>query len=278
MSDEAQRPLVMGILNATPDSYYDKGSYFSFHKAVQRGLQIEQEGADILDIGGESARPWAEPVPLEEELRRVLPLIEALMPQLSIPISIDTRKAQVAARAVELGASLINDISGFSDPAMQELAAGCDADLCIMHMLGTPQTMQMHPEYPEGVVVHVMRFFEKRIQELVNRGVKPERMILDPGIGFGKTVEQNYLLLHAIDQFKSFNLRVLIGASRKSFIQKTLGKLPEDTLAATLAVHGFSLAKGADILRVHDVKEHRDIVDMLHPLNALYNPFPVAKM
>jgi dihydropteroate synthase len=268
MNTELKRPLVMGILNATPDSYYDKGSYFSFQKAFDRGLAIEKEGADILDIGGESTRPWAEPVTVEEEFRRVLPLIEAFIPQLSIPISIDTRKPEVAARAVALGASLINDITGFSNPAMQEIAAGCDADCCIMHMLGTPRSMQVHPEYPDGVVAHVMRFFEERLQALINKGVASSRIILDPGIGFGKTVEQNYLLLHAIEQFKSFGVRVLIGASRKSFIQKTIGKPPENTLSATLAVHSFCLAKGADILRVHDVAEHRDIIDMLHPLQS----------
>jgi dihydropteroate synthase len=268
MNSKNNRPLVMGILNATPDSFFDKGAFFSFEKAIERGLQLAQDGADILDIGGESTRPWAPPVDQEEELNRVLPLIDALAPQLSIPLSIDTRKAAVAQAAIAKGASCINDITGFCDPAMQELAAECNADLCIMHMLGTPQTMQLQPEYPDGVVHHIMKFFEERIEALTKRGVKAVRIILDPGIGFGKTVEHNYSVLQAIGQFKSFGLRILIGASRKSFIQKTLNKPAEDTLAATLAIHGFCLSAGADILRVHDVKEHRDLVDILHPFNA----------
>lgn len=261
-----KRPLIMGILNATPDSFFDKGSFFSIQKGIEHALCMAKEGADIIDIGGESTRPGADPVDAEEELRRVIPIIEALAPQLSIPISIDTRKAQVAAAAVKKGAKLINDITGFSDPAMQEVALGCDADLCIMHMLGTPQTMQLNPEYPEGIVEHIMRFFSERIESLARKGIKESRIILDPGIGFGKTVEQNLQLFHGIEQFKSFGLRILIGASRKSFIQKILDKPADETLAATLAVHGYCTSKGIDILRVHDVKDHRDLVDILHSL------------
>jgi dihydropteroate synthase len=258
-----KQPLIMGILNATPNSFFDKDSFFSLQSGIQRGLDIAREGADILDIGGESSSPGAESVAEEEELRRVLPLIEELAARLSIPISIDTCKPRVAAQAMEKGAKLINDITGFSHPAMQEIAAGCNADLCVMHMLGTPQTMQRNPEYPDGVVEHILRFFGERIESLVSKGVKESRIILDPGIGFGKTVEHNLLICNAIDQFKSFGLRVLIGASRKSFIQKILGKSAEGTLAATLAVHGYCVSKGVDILRVHDVKEHRDVVDIL---------------
>jgi dihydropteroate synthase len=261
-----KRPLIMGILNATPDSFFERGSFFSIQKGIEHGLSMAKEGADIIDVGGESTRPGADPVDAEEELRRVMPIIVALASQLSVPISIDTRKAQVAAAAVEKGARLINDITGFSDPAMQEVALGCDADLCIMHMLGTPQTMQLNPEYADGVVEHIMRFFSERIESLARKRIKESRIILDPGIGFGKTVEQNFLLFGAIEQFKSFGLRVLIGASRKSFIQKTLGKSADETLAATLAVHGYCASNGVDILRVHDVKEHRDVVDILHPL------------
>lgn len=256
----------MGILNATPDSFYDKGAFFSFETATERALCIQREGADLIDIGGESACPSSIPIDEEEELRRVVPLLDALMPHLSIPVSIDTRKAKVAAAAVERGAALINDITGFSDPAMQEVAAGCDADLCVMHMQGTPQTMQINPHYPEGVVEHIMRFFSERIECLVQRGINESRIILDPGIGFGKTVEHNVSLMQAIHRFQSFGLRVLFGASRKSFIQKILGKPPEETLAATLAVHGLCASKGVDILRVHDVKEHRDLIDILHPV------------
>lgn len=263
--------LVMGVLNITPDSFFDKGSFFSLEKGIQRGVAMEKEGADIIDIGGESTRPYAERISEEEELQRVIPVIEGLVSQLSIPISIDTRKAKVAAVAVQKGAELINDISGFSDPAMQELAASCDTDLCIMHMLGTPQTMQINPIYNQGVIEDVMHFFEKRIEQLVQKGVKEARMILDPGIGFGKTVEQNVILVQAIEQLKSFGLRVLIGASRKSFIQKILEKTAEETLAATLAVHSYCLFQGVDIIRVHDVKEHRDVVDIFESLKKTKN-------
>jgi dihydropteroate synthase len=266
MNTHSKRPLVMGILNATPDSFFDQGAYFSLEQGIAHAIQMAKEGADIIDIGGESARPGAPPVDEKEEMQRVIPLIEVLYQQLHIPLSIDTRKASVAAMAVEKGASLINDISGFSDPAMQEMAADCDADLCLMHMQGTPQTMQLQPEYPEGVVDHLLRFFHERIETLVRKGIKESRIILDPGIGFGKTVEQNLLLFSAIGKFQSFGLRLLIGASRKSFIQKILGKPAQETLAATLAVHGFCAIHGVDILRVHDVIEHRDLVDILHSL------------
>lgn len=255
---------IMGILNATPDSFFDKGAFFSVERAIQRALCMAEEGADIIDIGGESSSPGAPRVEESEEIRRVIPLIEALAPQLSI--SIDTCKAKVAALAVEKGARLINDITGFSDPAMREVAASCNADLCLMHMQGTPATMQINPSYPEGVVEHILSFFEKRIETLIQSGIQESRIILDPGIGFGKTVAHNFLLLHAIDRFRGFGLRVLYGASRKSFIQKTVSKPAQETLAATLAIHGYCIAKGVDIIRVHDVKEHRDAINILHPL------------
>ena len=221
-----------------------------------------EEGVDLIDIGGVSTRPGATSVDQEEEMRRVIPLIEALADK--IPISIDTYSVAVAKRALEKGATLINDITGFTHPAMQELAASCSADLCIMHMQGTPQTMQLNPHYPEGVVEHIMHFFESQIETLVSRGVDASRLILDPGIGFGKTVEHNFALVQAIDRFKTFGLRVLVGASRKSFLQKTLAKPVTDVLAATLAIHSQCLLKGADIIRVHDVKEHRDMIDILN--------------
>jgi dihydropteroate synthase len=260
-----KRPLLIGILNATPDSFYSAHS--SLERAIERGVRIAQEGADIIDIGGESTRPDSLEVSEEEELRRVLPLIEALTALVSIPLSIDTRKAKVAKQALAKGAKLINDITGFCDPSMQELAAASDADICLMHMHGSPQTMQIDPHYPEGVVEHIMHFFERRIKELIHKGVKESRIILDPGIGFGKTVEHNFLILQSIDQFKSFGLRVLIGASRKWFIRKILNKPIEDTLAATLAVHSYCLFKGADVIRVHDVQEHRDAIDLIFHLN-----------
>jgi len=252
-------PRIMGILNATPDSFYDRGAFFSLEKAIARGLEIAQEGADILDIGGESARPGALPVEEKEELARVIPLIDALAPQLSIPLSIDSHKPAVVAAALEKGAQLINDISGFAHPAMREIAASSQADLCIMHMQKNPQTMQLDPHYPEGVIPHILHFFEERISLLLQAGVKESRLILDPGIGFGKTVTQNLELIRSIDRFKSFGLRILIGASRKSFLQKIFNKPACDLLNASVIVHALSVIKGADIVRVHDVQAHREM-------------------
>lgn len=252
----------MGILNVTPDSFFDKGAHFAFEKAIERAKQIVQEGADILDIGGASSNPRSVPTPEAVERERVMPVIEALASQLSIPLSIDTDKPRIAREAVEKGARILNDIYGFQKPEMVEVAASCKADLCVMHMQGTPQTMQIAPFYPEGVIPHILHFFEKQIETLVKAGVKSERIILDPGIGFGKTVEQNLEILQNLAVFKKFGLRILIGASRKSFLSKILGKSSIDLLPATLAIHTISLMRGADILRVHDVKEHRDILNL----------------
>jgi dihydropteroate synthase len=252
---------LMGILNVTPDSFFDKGSFFSLEKSVERALEIEKY-ADILDIGGESTRPGASYIPEEEEKRRVLPLIQSLKGRLSIPICIDTYKPAVAREALLLGAQMINDITGFCAVEMQELAASCRADLCLMHMQKTPAVMQQSPEYREGVVEHLMHFFQERVDQLVKRGVKEERIILDPGIGFGKTLEHNREIFKAIGRFKSFGLRLLIGASRKKCVQQILGKSADETLAGTLSIHSYCLFQGVDIIRAHDVKEHRDLLNV----------------
>ena len=250
----------MGILNVTPDSFFDKGAFFSLEKSVERALEIAKY-ADILDIGGESTRPGASPISEEEELRRTLPLIDALKMRLSLPICIDTYKPGVARVALEKGAELINDITGFAHPEMQELAASTSADLCLMHMQKMPGTMQKNPHYEEGVVEHLMHFFEERIAQLVKRGVCESRIILDPGIGFGKTLEHHKEIFKALGRFKRFGLRLLIGASRKSCIQQILGKSAPETLTGTLAMHAYCLFKGVDIIRAHDVKEHRDLLE-----------------
>jgi dihydropteroate synthase len=252
------KPLLMGVLNATPDSFFDKGSYFSFEKGIARGLQMVEEGADILDIGGASTHPKAPTVDTEEEIRRTIPLIEVLASQVKVPISIDTVDPKVARLALEKGASMINDISGFRDPKMRELAGSCLSDLCLMHMQGTPSTMQIEPSYPDGVVEEILRFFEQQIELLAKEGVNPSRIILDPGISFGKTLEHNTAIFKGIDRFKSLGLRVMVGASRKGFMSKILGRPLEELLAPTLAVHAIAFLRGADIFRVHDVKEHRD--------------------
>ncbi len=253
-----RRPQLMGVLNATPDSLFEKGAYFSLEKGIERGLKLAKEGADSIDIGGASSRPGAEQISVEEELSRVLPLIEALSSQVAVPLSIDTTKVEVARQALGKGAKMINDITGFQDPEMRSLASTCDADLCVMHMQGTPGVVPSNPCYPDGVVEEILRFFERQIGLLTKEGVKESRIILDPGIGFGKSIEHYKAVFQAIDRFKAFGLRVMIGASRKGFMTRILGTPPQELLAPTLAVHTIAALRGADILRTHDVKEHFD--------------------
>lgn len=253
---------IMGIVNITPDSFFDGGRHFSQLESIRHAHLLIEQGASILDIGGVSMRPGCIPdTSEEEELRRVIPTIEALAGQ--IPLSIDTTNPNVARRALAAGASLINDVSGFRDPEMIAVAADSDADLCVMHMLGTPKTMQENPFYPNGVVQDIMTFFKERIEALESAGIHRDRIILDPGIGFGKTIDDNLLLIHNIHQFKAMGFRVLIGASRKTFIGKILNQIPEERLSGTLAIHTLALEKGADLIRVHDVKEHSEIIKIM---------------
>ncbi len=262
-----QKTLIMGILNATPDSFSDGGKFQALETAVARGLQMAAEGADIIDIGGESTRPGAQPVSAEEEIRRTIPLIAELQKQPRCLISIDTRKADVARAAVAAGADIINDVSALADPGMAAVAAETGAGLVLMHMLGTPETMQNNPQYAD-VVSDVRNFLEERIAFAVARGVALEQITLDPGIGFGKTDEHNLALLKGIPVLTALGRPVLIGASRKGFIGRMLGGRPDERLAGSLAVAGFSILRGAHILRVHDVKESCDaarLVDKLRP-------------
>lgn len=253
----------MGILNVTPDSFYDGGNYSTHDAAIIRGLQAQAEGADILDIGGESTRPGSEPVSEQQEIERVIPIIEALSQQLTIPISIDTNKARVAEAAISAGAKLVNDVTGLQDPAMREVVASAEVDVCIMHMLGNPLTMQLNPNYNGDVTSNIMRWFESQIAVLLKSGIKESRIILDPGIGFGKTVADNVEIIQNLSQFKALGFRVLVGISRKSFMSKILKKPPAELLPATLAVNTLLIHSGVDIVRVHDVKEHREIIDLL---------------
>jgi dihydropteroate synthase len=257
----------MGILNATPDSFSDGGKFQTLELAVARGLQMAAEGADIIDIGGESTRPGAQSVSAEEEIRRTIPLIAELQKQPRCLISIDTRKADVARAAVAAGADIINDVSALADPGMAAVAAETGAGLVLMHMMGTPETMQNHPQYAD-VVSDVRNFLEERIAFAVARGIALEQITLDPGIGFGKTDEHNLALLKGIPVLTALGRPVLIGASRKGFIGRMLGGRPDERLAGSLAVAGFSILRGAHILRVHDVKESCDaarLVDKLRP-------------
>lgn len=252
---------LMGALNITPDSFYQ--GYQTVESAIQRGLEMIHHGADIIDIGGESTRPYALEVSEEEELQRVLPLIKALREASSIELSIDTRKPKVAAAAVDLGIDWLNDVEGFRNPLMRDIAASSGCKLCMMHMLKTPSTMQNTPYYEEGIIPHLMAWFEEQISVLIKSGIKEDKIVLDPGIGFGKSVEDNLKILHAIPTFKSLGFPILIGLSRKSFIGKILNQEADERLPSTIAAHAL-IMKNVDIIRVHDVKEHRGVIDFVH--------------
>lgn len=256
------RPLITGILNVTPDSFSDGGIAFKKADAVRRAFQMEEEGADIIDIGGESSRPGSAPVSLKEELKRIIPVIETVRRKSKIPISIDTVKPEVARRAVEAGADAINDIGGFTDPGMVEVAALCKKPVIVMHMKGTPQTMQKKPRYKNvlGVVGEVASFLKKRCDVLKKNGV--EKIIVDPGIGFGKTLRHNLELLKNLDRLCVLGFPVMVGASRKSMIGMITGAAVTDRLGGSIAVHLWALANGAAIIRVHDVAEHKQALDV----------------
>lgn len=245
----------MGVLNVTPDSFYDGGRYAERESAVRRALQMVEEGADIIDIGGESTRPGSQPVSEEEELRRVLPVIEAVRARVDVPISIDTTKSRVAQRALQAGACMVNDISGLGfDPRMAEVVAQAGALCCLMHIQGTPQTMQKNPQYTD-VVRDISAYFEERLALAERAGIPRQNVWLDPGIGFGKTVEHNLQILRRLREFTVFGLPILIGTSRKSFIGKVLGDLPpEDRLEGTAATVAVAILNGANAVRVHDVQ------------------------
>ncbi|MDP1834629.1 MAG: dihydropteroate synthase [Chlamydiales bacterium] len=259
---------IMGILNVTPDSCYDGGQYDTLDRAVAQAQKLCADGADILDIGGESTRPGADSVSIEEELRRVIPVIQAVRPHVRIPISVDTSKAEVAAAAVEAGATLINDVTGFSDYAMREVAVSTETEICVMHMQGQPRTMQLNPHYPEGIITHLLNWFDQRIQELVDFGIKEENIILDPGIGFGKTVAHNIEIIQNLPELRALGFRVLVGISRKSFMAKITGKDRDELLPPTIAINTLMMMENVDIIRVHDVAEHRMVREVLEPLTA----------
>jgi dihydropteroate synthase len=253
----ARRPLVMGILNVTPDSFSDGGRYQALEFAVERAEQMIRDGVDIIDIGGESTRPGSPSVPVDEELRRVMPAIYALR-ELGHALSIDTSKPEVIREAIIAGADLINDINGFRAPGAIDAVKDSDCALCVMHMQGTPQDMQAQPEYGD-VVADVIGFLRERVDALVAAGVARERITIDPGFGFGKSVEHNYALLRSISRMESeLGLPVLAGVSRKSMIGAVTGRSVEQRLAGSLGGALAAVAQGARIVRVHDVAETVD--------------------
>lgn len=244
----------MGVLNVTPDSFYDGGVYFDPARAVGRGLELAAEGADIIDVGGESTRPGSESIPAEEELRRILPVVEALRKETKVLISVDTTKSEVAQTALAKGADIINDISaGRFDGRMLDVAARSGAGLILMHMKGTPRTMQLSPQYGD-VLAEVKGFLRERIGAAVAAGVKRESLIIDPGIGFGKRLEHNLVLLRNIPSLTELGRPVLVGISRKSFIGHILNLEARERLEGTVAAAVLSVAGGASLLRVHDVR------------------------
>ena len=252
-------PLLMGILNVTPDSFSDGGQFNAMDQAVARALQMEADGADIIDIGGESTRPGSEGVTLDEELQRTIPVIRELAQKLRIPISIDTTKSEVARQALDAGAEIVNDISGLTfDHAMMDVCREADAGICLMHIQGTPQTMQQNPQYTD-VVSEVSEFLQQQVDRCLMAGILAERMCVDPGIGFGKTADHNLLLLKAIPRLQAELQRpVLIGHSRKRFLSKILGRSVEERESGTVGVSIALAQLGVDILRIHDVRSVRD--------------------
>lgn len=261
MPPDAAYTRVMGILNATPDSFYDGGRYFSPEQAVSHVKAMAAAGAHIIDVGAESSRPGADPVSLEEELRRVLPVVEAAVAT-GLPVSIDTWRAETARRALSLGAVMVNDITGLrGDDAMAEVVAGFGAYCVIMHMRGTPGTMQDNPQY-EDVVADISIFFREQIAYALERGIPKNRIWLDPGFGFGKTVDQNLELLRRLDEFKSFDLPLLIGTSNKSTIGVVLDMPPEKRVYGTAATVAMAIGKGVHCVRVHEVKAMAQVTRM----------------
>ena len=247
----------MGVLNVTPDSFSDAGQFLSAEKAIEHGLQMAAEGAHIIDIGGESARPGSEPVTVDEELRRVIPVIIKLRPKIHVPISIDTSKAEVARVAIQAGASIVNDVTGGrGDDQMLPLVAETKSAFIIMHMQGTPLTMQIQPSYSD-VVAEISEFFRQQYARAIGLNIDPMAIAFDPGIGFGKTLEHNLEVLAQLERLREHDRAMVVGVSRKSFLGKLIGS-PEirDRLIPGLALTSLLRARGADVFRVHDVREN----------------------
>ncbi len=262
------RPLIMGILNVTPDSFSDGNRYFDPQQAVDRALEMVAEGADIIDIGGESTRPGAAEVPPEEERDRVVPVIAALTAQSPCPISVDTWKSSVAREALDVGAAIVNDISGFTfDPAMAGVVAGFGAGAVLMHTRGTPRTMQQNTTY-DDLIGEITSSLRGLIHSAVDAGMARERIAIDPGIGFAKDRGGNIEILRRLDEFQSLGQPLLVGTSRKSFIGTTLGRETGDRLYGTAATVALAVDRGARIIRVHDVRAMRDVADMAAAISS----------
>jgi dihydropteroate synthase len=262
LKDNNRKSLIMGILNTTPDSFSDGGKFDNSLKAIDHALKMEDEGADIIDIGGESTRPGAKPVDLEEELKRVIPVIEGIRKKSNIVISIDSYKSNVASTAISAGANIINDISGLRfDNKMVHFASEAQVPIIVMHMLGNPQNMQNDPSY-SNLMNELITFFQERVDLLTLNGINKNNIILDPGIGFGKSNDDNLTIIRELSRVVALGFPVLVGPSRKSFIGNTLNLPPEDRIEGTAVVVTAAIMNGSRIVRVHDVKEMLRVVKM----------------
>lgn len=260
--------LVMGVLNVTPDSFSDGGQFFESAKAVEHGIKMAQQGAAIIDVGAESTRPGSGPVSAAEQIDRAIPVIESLTRQTDVPVSIDTYNVEVAKAALVAGASIINDITSLADNNMARLAAEQDIPVVLMHMLGTPATMQKQPGY-DDVVAEVLHYLLERAGKAEELAIARDKIFIDPGIGFGKTVEHNLKLLHKIDKFVNSGYRVLVGVSRKSFLGAITGKeAPSDRIFGTAAAVAHCVAAGVSIVRIHDVDQMLDVVKVTQAING----------
>ena len=258
--------IIMGILNITPDSFSDGGQFLDIDNAVARGVEMFRQGAVIIDIGPESTRPGSESVLIDEQIKRAVPVIEKLAQQIDIPISIDTKDPDVAKAAIEAGASIINDITALANETMAQLAVDKKVPVILMHMLGTPQTMQTDPQY-DDVATEVLEYLMERAKSAENTGVQPERIFIDPGIGFGKTTKHNLQLLNRLDLLCGLGYRILVGTSRKRFIGELTGRdTPTDRVFGTAATVALAVEKGASIIRVHDVAEMIDVVKLVNAI------------
>jgi dihydropteroate synthase len=259
---QQQSPLVMGILNVTPDSFSDGGKFSQPDAALKQVEEMIEHGVDIIDIGGESTRPGAELVSADIEISRVIPLLSAIKKRFNVLVSVDTNKAVVMQQAIDAGADMINDVMALQNDGALEVMANTHLPICLMHMQGLPSTMQQNPQYQQ-VTQDIIHFFQQRIAACEQAGIARERLIIDPGFGFGKTLEQNYQLLAELECFKSLNLPVLVGLSRKSMIGNLLDRAVDERLAGSLACAVIAAQKGAHIIRVHDVKETADAINIV---------------
>jgi len=268
-SFEVKRPLIMGVLNVTPDSFYDGGRYFSPNAAYNHAVTMIESGADIIDIGGESVKPGAQFISLSEELERLIPVIRAIRKAHEITISVDTSKAIVMTEAIAAGASFINDIKALTGEGSVSAMADENVPICLMHMQGQPSTMQHEPYYEGDVVDEINQFFFERIAVCVNAGISRDRLILDPGFGFGKTVQHNLEIVNRLHEFQQHHLPVLLGVSRKSTIGAVLGQLPEARLVGGVAIAVFAMLRGVSIIRTHDVAETKQALDMITAIKRI---------